>query len=83
MTASSELKLKNAQYRQQVIEKQDALSKMPLRDVDLLCAVSAQTTRVIVEVGSTIAEQICELREAVERLTDSLPKSDTKPEVKS
>jgi hypothetical protein len=80
MTASSELKLKNAQYRQQVIEKQDALSKMPLlRDVGL----SAQTTRVIVEVGSTIAEQICELREAVERLTDSLPKSDTKPEVKS
>jgi predicted RNase H-like HicB family nuclease len=73
---SSELKLKNALYRQQMIEnvcksvadRTTELVKPALSDV-----ITAELTYAVVEVGNTISEQLCELREAVERLTNSLP----------
>jgi len=62
---SSELKLKNSQRRQQAIE---VLSKAPTyheRQTLILAAALA-------EHGQLVSEQICELREAVDRLTNSL-----------
>jgi delta 1-pyrroline-5-carboxylate dehydrogenase len=85
---SSELKIKNAQYRQQMIEK--ICTSVALRTTDLVKpalsdVITAELAYAVVEVGNTLSEQICELREAVDRLTSSLSKTPApnQPETKN
>jgi hypothetical protein len=63
--SSAELKLQNATRRQELIEQtnnpQLAAPSTP-REIQKL-------TLAVVEIGQLIAEQLCELREAVERAT--------------
>ena len=58
---SDELKIRNAQFLRTLV------GNMPDRKADPSVHILMGVALVIAEVGSNIAEQICELREAIER----------------
>jgi len=78
-TKSAELKLRNAQYRQQTIDairdaaiKHERAKSMTSSHHDPALEVLSQVAVAVVTVGGSISEQLCELREAVDRLNTSL-----------
>ena len=80
MSASGELRIEVQERRQKMIEAIGRtvhneppaamnMASSPILTNELL----SQIAIAIVETGGVIAEQICQLREAVERLANSLP----------
>jgi hypothetical protein len=72
---SSELKMQNARSRQSFIEKLTAANSPSLTPQQKSDAFLVTIAAGVIDAGFSLSEQVCELREAVDRLTNSLPKS--------
>jgi delta 1-pyrroline-5-carboxylate dehydrogenase len=71
---SDELMMQNARNRQQLVAKLSELNRAEMSEFHKRNAFLGTIACALLDAGHSISEQICELREAVDRLSDSLPK---------